>query len=100
MKHLKFFEEICNYKKYIVLAAGIKNYYVLEILRRINDKQFNIIVLYRMMKHTKGIEKVDAEPFDVSFSLTLQKDILFDTDNLQDAIDKMELYYDSDSYNL
>ena len=102
MKYLKTFEKFyIGLKKYLIFEAAYDT--IFEVVNitpsKINDVEIKSLYYYN--KYTKIKELVKTQPYNISYSHSYLSDhIIYQSANLQDCIDKLELREDIKKYNL
>jgi len=106
MKHLKTFENLIDdYKKYIIIPSGPNHLFVLEKIN-INDNMLVTKHIYTFEKKLNKIISIDKSPEYSDYSnefrlpLIISNKIMYQSDNLDDIFEKLELLSATNKYNL
>ena len=103
MKYLKKYEENNrNYKKYLVLKDEDNKIYIRRYLYTINDNnsilRISSIAIYKIDE--KGGRILESKPFINLRKNFIDKLLIYQTDNLNEAIEFAEIEYNNNKYNL
>lgn len=107
MKHLKTFENLIDdFKKYIIIPSGPNHLYILEKI----GIDTNVLVTKHIYTYNKklnkiiSIDKSSPEYSDYSnefrLPLIISNKIIYQSDNLDDIFEKIELLSNTNKYNL
>ena len=108
MKYIKTFENINNYKRYIIYPTASSPYlYILEVLQE--DDSF--IILRKSYRYgslqksnggsafgIKGLEELDGTT--IQFTPERMKNAVYQSDNIQDCLDKLPVIKNMMKYNI
>lgn len=107
MRHLKYFEELVDgIKKYFIINSDA-GYMILEKLRiwlDVNEKDEDKktkIEINQLYIYDRKLLKMPDDMYIFNFSLKFMKSkIIYQSDNLQECIDELELIKTQEKYNL
>ena len=101
MKYLKYFENKKDLKKYIILKDSLDMFYIFKVLNYMNNADMYILRrLYQYFSNVNKTEKIIHVDYKTLNIRQIKNNLLYESDNLQDCIDKLPTLKNINKYNL
>lgn len=98
MKHLKYFENKNELKKYLILKDSFDMFYIFEYISTYKD--ILLKRLYNYYSNVNILQKAYPVDYKTLNIRQIKNNLLYESDNLQDCIDKLPTLKNINKYNL